>query len=129
MSDRDDDQTRLAFGRVEEPLHVERFAAAVRTRTREEWCAALEPLGACFAPVLSLDEAPGHVHAQARDAWVPFDRGPVPAPAPRFSRTPSRIGAPAVDPGVDSRDALAAWGVGEDRVAALVASGAVGVDD
>jgi alpha-methylacyl-CoA racemase len=111
------------------PAVRERFAAAFRTRTREEWCAALEPLGACFAPVLSLDEAPGHVHARARDAWVPFDRGPVPAPAPRFSRTPSRIGAPAVDPGVDSRDALAAWGVAEDRVAALVASGAVGVDE
>ena len=36
------------------------IAGIVRTRTRDQWCAQLEGTDACFAPVLSLDEAPAH---------------------------------------------------------------------
>ena len=34
------------------------FAAVFLTRTRDEWCALLEGSDACFAPVLSIAEAP-----------------------------------------------------------------------
>jgi alpha-methylacyl-CoA racemase len=43
----------------------------------------------CFAPVLSLREAPQHVHNVARQTFVE-DGGMIqPAPAPRFSATPA----------------------------------------
>jgi alpha-methylacyl-CoA racemase len=65
----------------------EAIAAAVRQRTRDNWCALLEGTDACFAPVLSFEEAPRHPHAVARQAFVELDGVTQPAPAPRFSRT------------------------------------------
>jgi alpha-methylacyl-CoA racemase len=45
-----------------------------------------------------------------------------PAPAPRFSRTPSSLGTPRARPGAHTREALVAWGI--DDVDELIASGA-----
>jgi alpha-methylacyl-CoA racemase len=62
-----------------------RVAARLREKTRDEWAALLEGTNVCFAPVLSLGEAPQHPHAQARGAFVAAaDGSPQPAPAPRF---------------------------------------------
>jgi len=70
------------------------IAAAILTRTRDEWCAILEGTDACFAPVLSLDEAPRHKHNVARDAFVEVAGAMQPAPAPRFSRTEPGVPQP-----------------------------------
>jgi alpha-methylacyl-CoA racemase len=70
------------------PALRERVAARIREKTRDEWTALLEGSNACFAPVLSLAEAPLHRHAQARGSFVQAeDGGWQPAPAPRFSRS------------------------------------------
>jgi alpha-methylacyl-CoA racemase len=71
------------------------IAAAVRSRTRDAWCTALEGTDTCFAPVLSFEEAPGHAHAAAREAFVQVDGVVQPAPAPRFDRTPAGRPRPA----------------------------------
>lgn len=63
------------------------LAARFAEKTQAEWCALLEGTDACFAPVLSLAEAPNHHHMQARGAFVEVDGITQPAPAPRFSRT------------------------------------------
>jgi alpha-methylacyl-CoA racemase len=55
------------------------------TKTRDEWCALLEQTDACFAPVLSMAEAPQHSQAQARRGYVTVDGVVQPAPAPRYS--------------------------------------------
>ena len=76
----------------------------LRGKTRDEWCALLEGSDACFAPVLTIAEAPQHPHAAARGslhrggrrgaarpgaALRPQPAGAVrPAPAP--ARTPTR---------------------------------------
>lgn len=60
-----------------------------RSRTRDEWCALLEDTDACFAPVLSLDEAPRHPHNVARGTFIEVEGMIQPAPAPRFSATPA----------------------------------------
>ncbi len=44
----------------------EKFRALFLTRTRDEWCALMEMTDVCFAPVLSLAEAPLHPHNMAR---------------------------------------------------------------
>ncbi|MBV8661584.1 MAG: CoA transferase [Hyphomicrobiales bacterium] len=69
-----------------------KLAALFLTRTREEWSRLLEGTDACFAPVLTLAEAPDHPHLAARGTFVTIDGVTQPAPAPRFSRTPSAIG-------------------------------------
>lgn len=62
-----------------------RVAARIREKTRDEWVALLEGTNVCFAPVLTLAEAPLHPHAQARGAFVPGADGHwQPAAAPRF---------------------------------------------
>ncbi|RZJ09894.1 MAG: CoA transferase [Rubrivivax sp.] len=69
------------------PALRERVASRIREKTREQWTALLEGSNACFAPVLTLDEAPLHPHAQARGSFVQAEDGRwQPAAAPRFSR-------------------------------------------
>lgn len=69
------------------------FERIFRQQNRAQWDSLLGTSDACFAPVLSLDEARSHPHMVARDAFVDIDGSPHPAPAPRFSRTPSAIAA------------------------------------
>ncbi len=67
------------------------IAAAFATGSRADWITRLEGSDVCFAPVLDLQEAASHPHNQARQAVVTVDGLLQPAPAPRFSRTPSAI--------------------------------------
>lgn len=67
----------------------ERMTALILTKTRDEWCAIMDGTDICFAPVLSLKEAPLNAHNVARQTFVE-DGGMIqPAPAPRFSATPA----------------------------------------
>jgi alpha-methylacyl-CoA racemase len=66
-----------------------RVEAIFRTRTRDEWCAIMEDTDICFAPVLSLAEAPRHPHNAARGTFVEVGGMVQPAPAPRFLGTPA----------------------------------------
>jgi len=109
------------------PAMKERFAAVIATRTRDEWAEAFADLDACVAPVLSLGEAALHPHLVARDTFVEVDGVRQPAPAPRFSRTPSTLPASPPDTGEHTDAVLREWGVADDaRIAGLRASGAVG---
>jgi alpha-methylacyl-CoA racemase len=60
-------------------------------RTRREWRDLLEGTDACFAPVLALEEAAAHPLMVARKVFDAVDGVLCPAPAPRFSRTPSTL--------------------------------------
>jgi alpha-methylacyl-CoA racemase len=63
----------------------------IRTRTRDEWTAAFAGTDACVAPVLTFGEALAHPHARARRAFLECDGVAMPAPAPRFDRTPTGV--------------------------------------
>lgn len=78
-----------SLDRADWPAAKARLRDLFRTRTRDEWCALLEDTDACFAPVLTLDEAPRHPHAMARETFITVDGKVQPAPAPRFSATPA----------------------------------------
>ncbi|MGW3813395.1 CaiB/BaiF CoA transferase family protein [Streptomyces sp. NPDC005046] len=89
----------------------ESVAARFRTRTRDEWTAVFEGSDACVAPVLSLREAPDHPHLAARGTFVDHGGITQPAPAPRFSTTPTSVrGGPAL-PGADTADVARDWDV------------------
>jgi alpha-methylacyl-CoA racemase len=99
------------------PQMRERFAAKFRTKTMSEWSAIFDGTDACVAPVVSFTEAPQHPQLAARGTFVTSHGVVQPAPAPRFSRTPAKMGAPPPVPGADTRAALADWGI--DDVDAL----------
>jgi alpha-methylacyl-CoA racemase len=104
------------------PAAKEKLAAIFKTKTREEWCRLLEGSDACFAPVLSLDEAPDHPHNRARATFVTVDGIVQPAPAPRFSRTPAAMPTP---PQAPASAALRDWGFEETEIAALREAAAI----
>ena len=76
------------------PALRQKLTEIFRSRTREEWCKILEGTDVCFAPVLTMAEAPLHPHMAARKTFVNRHGVTQPAPAPRFSRTPSAIREP-----------------------------------
>ena len=85
------------------------LAAVFITRPRDHWTALLEGTDACFAPVLSLDEAPSHPHLAARETFTEAFGVTQPAPAPRFSRTPGAIQGPPAKAGDKGEAVLARW--------------------
>ena len=104
------------------------FTAAFKSRTRDEWCGEMEGSDVCFAPVLSLNEAPQHAHNKARGAFVEIDGVTQPAPAPRFSRTPGAITRAAPRRGEGGAQALADWGFDEKEIEDFRARGALMLD-
>ena len=105
------------------------FTAAFKTRTREEWCREMEGTDVCFAPVLSLAEAPLHPHNLARGAFVDIDGVAQPAPSPRFSRTPGAIARGAPERGEGGAQALTDWGFSADEIEGFRAGGALMQDN
>lgn len=108
------------------PALQERLVALFRTKTRDEWCRLMEGSEVCFAPVLSMQEAPSHPHNRERGTFVECEGVVQPAPAPRFSRTPSAIQRPPARPGEHTEEALREWGFGAAELEQLHGCGAIG---
>ena len=89
----------------------EAVAARFRTRTRAEWTALFEGSDACVAPVLSLGEAPHHPHLAARGTFTEHGGITQPAPAPRFSATPTSVRSGPARPGADTAAVAHDWDV------------------
>jgi alpha-methylacyl-CoA racemase len=73
------------------PALKEKLTGVFKSKTRADWCKIMEGTDICFAPVLTMAEAPKHPHMAARKIFVSRHGVTQPAPAPRFSRTPSAI--------------------------------------
>ncbi|MBT1090473.1 CaiB/BaiF CoA-transferase family protein [Streptomyces sp. Tu102] len=86
-------------------------AARFKSRTRDEWTAVFEGSDACVAPVLSLREAPQHPHLAARGTFTDHGGITQPAPAPRFSATPTAVRTGPAQPGADTADVARDWDV------------------
>lgn len=95
-----------------------------KSRTRDEWCRVLEGSDACFAPVLTLAEAPEHPHNRARHTYFRLDGQVQPSPAPRFSRTSPEVSHGARSPGADGEVILSGAGFCADEIAQLAEQGA-----
>jgi alpha-methylacyl-CoA racemase len=102
-----------------------RLTELFATKSRAQWCEIMEHTDVCFAPVLTMSEAAQHPHNVGRDTFVEIGGITQPAPAPRFSRTTAEVSRPPAHAGTHTREILADWGVGEDRIEAWVRSGAV----
>jgi alpha-methylacyl-CoA racemase len=107
------------------PALKQRLAEVFRSKSRDEWCSIMEHTDVCFAPVLTMDEAPQHPHNVARGTFVEANGQLQPRPAPRFSRTDGEIGTAPAHAGQHSRAVLGDLGIDASRIDELVASGAI----
>lgn len=107
------------------PALKEKLTAVFLTRTQAQWCDLMEGTDVCFAPVLNFMEAPSHPANVARNSYIELDGMTQPAPAPRFSRTPSQVQHGGHDVGQDTADVLAAMGFSEQELSELQTSGAI----
>jgi len=111
--------TRLGFDPEEFPSRLDPsrrdemrqvFAKKFLEKSRDEWRGELEGADACFAPVLSVSEAPRHPHYRSRSFFQEIDGIVQPGPVPAFSRTiADKPAAPQADRAGNLADALDGW--------------------
>jgi alpha-methylacyl-CoA racemase len=89
------------------PEFKARLAAVFATRTTAQWSELLEHEEVCATVVRKPFDAHLHPHMAARQSFIELDGIRQPAPAPRFSRTPSQATAALRDPAA----ALKPWGL------------------
>lgn len=106
-----DDAFRAQMDRSAWPALSEKLAAVIATKTRDEWDALMLGTDVCYAPVLSLDEAPKHPHNVARETFVEVHGVMQPNIAPRFSKTPGKVQETLPAVGAHTAEVLAEWGV------------------
>ena len=86
------------------------LAARFREQPQSYWRERLEGTDACFAPVLSWEEAASHPHIRERGTLCEIDGVLQPSVAPRFSRTvPASPTAPEEISAGNSLQALTNW--------------------
>ncbi len=107
------------------PELEQKLAAVIRQKTQAQWCELMEGTDVCFAPVLTFMDAPKHPANIARKTYIDIDGLTQPAPAPRFSRTPSEVSHGAHAAGQDTDQVLQAMGFAQADIASLRDSGAV----
>jgi alpha-methylacyl-CoA racemase len=113
----------LQMDRERWPEFKSKVAAAIKAKTRDEWDSALLGTDACYAPVLSLTEAPAHPHNIERQTFTKIDGVVQPAPAPRFSRTPPEVQGPPQAP--QNELVLSSWGFSSAEIDRLRAAEAI----
>jgi alpha-methylacyl-CoA racemase len=119
----DDPEFEAQMDRVRWPALKETLSAVFKTKTRDEWDAIMLGSDVCYAPVLSLAEAPTHPHNLARNTFVKIDGVTQPAPAPRFSRTAAAI--PQGPRPAGNEAALIEWGFSAEQIESLKSTGAI----
>ncbi|MET0374439.1 MAG: CoA transferase, partial [Rhizorhabdus sp.] len=106
------------------PVLKTKMAAIIAAQSRDYWTERMEGTDMCFAPVMTITEAPGHHHIAARSTFIDVGGQTQPAPAPRFSAMPAD--PPRAVSDLNQTDAvLTAIGYDPARIAALREAGTV----
>lgn len=120
-----DDPRFLSADAEDDAYCTERLAARFAEAPRDHWAALFDGTDGCVTPMLSMEEAETHPQALERAAFATIDGVAQPQPAPRFSRTPCAVRIPPAEASRSDPDALAAWGLRADEIAALREAGVV----
>ncbi|MDG1943352.1 MAG: CaiB/BaiF CoA-transferase family protein [Halioglobus sp.] len=107
------------------PAMKKQLTEIIKQKTQARWCELMEGTDVCFAPVLNFMDAPKHPANVARNTYIEMDGLTQPAPAPRFSRTPSKVQHGAHEAGQDTDAVLLAMGFAEQELEGLKACGAI----
>ena len=101
-----------------------KLGEVLKTKTRDEWDALMAGSDACFAPVLTMVEATSYSANTERSVYTDVEGLTHPAPAPRFSRTPSQIQHGTQALGADTVSVLEDSGMEASAIQALLETGA-----
>lgn len=107
------------------PAYRKQLGDVFLTKTRDEWVELMEGTDICFAPVLSMAEAPGHAHNVARNTFVEVEGVVQPGPAPRFSDTPTRVRSAPCRSGEHTDEILRAAGFDDGEIGELRGAGVI----
>jgi alpha-methylacyl-CoA racemase len=120
-----EDVQRMHHDEASRPAVRAALEARIGELTRAELDELLIGQEACYAPVLSLEEAPRHPHNVARGTFVEVDGVVQAAPAPRFNGAPPTTPRTVRRPGADTVSVLGQAGYTEHEIAKLLSSGVV----
>ena len=121
----DDLDFKAQLDKAKWPELTSRLETIFKMKTREEWCEIMEMTDVCFAPVLSLSEAPDHPHNKARRTFIDVEGKVQPAPSPRFSVSGEAAPRLAPQVGQDTDAILNELGYSPDDVTELKSKGSV----
>ena len=121
----DDTDFEAQLDTTQWPALSKKLTAIFKTKTRDKWCELMEGTDVCFAPVLSLSEAPHHPHNVARNTFLEVGGIVQPAPAPRFSVTKAETPRRSPQVGDDTESILEAIGRDRAQIEALKSRGVV----
>lgn len=120
-----DEEFARQMSRDDWPHLKARIAEVFATKSRAEWCEIMDATDVCFAPVLTLEEAPSHPHNVHRNLFTDVAGVVQPNPSPRFDRTVPQIQGPPAHAGADTDEVLAGSGFDAEDIRKLRDVGAV----
>lgn len=85
------------------PTLKAKLSEVFKQKTRDQWVIIMEGTDVCFAPILSLAEAPSHPHNQARKSFINVGGVVQHAPTPKFSRSIPDMPTAGKSTGADSK--------------------------
>jgi len=121
----DDPDFANVLDKTQWPNLKKKITDVIATKTRDDWDEIMLGTDVCYAPVLSLEEAPHDAHNVARGTFIDLDGGPQHAPAPRFANAGAPDPFPQKPVGVDTVEVLAGAGFAQDEIDRLLESGAI----
>ena len=119
-----DPQFQAQHDAAQWPELKQKLGEVLKTKTRDEWDALMAGSDACFAPVLTMLEATAYSANTERSVYTDVEGMTHPAPAPRFSRTPSQIRHGTQALGADTVSVLEDSGMEASAIQALLETGA-----
>jgi len=119
-----DPQFQAQHDAAQWPELKQKLGEVLKTKTRDEWDALMAGSDACFAPVLTMVEATAYSANTERSVYTDVEGMTHPAPAPRFSRTPSQIRHGTQALGADTVSVLEDSGMEPTAIQALLETGA-----
>ena len=119
-----DPQFQAQHDATQWPELKQKLGEVLKTKTRDEWDALMAGSDACFAPVLTMVEATAYSANTERSVYTDVEGMTHPAPAPRFSRTPSEIRHGTQALGADTVSVLQDSGMDGSAIQALLETGA-----
>lgn len=90
------------------------------SKPQAEWTDIFANSDACVTPVLTYNEAATHPHNIARNAHVEMNDVIHPAPAPKYTKTPTATPKPPVVAGADTAAILEEIGYSHEDIASLL---------